>query len=227
MSSRLVAKDQCPAVRPFAWPALQPAAPVAAAPDQLDHARMALADSAAEIDALRGKVADLEQALQSREKVGFEKGFAEGQNHARKESAEQMRPVLDRMSRSIADAAMLRARLRTESETDLVRLCAAIAQRILKRELEMDPLAIAGIVQAALARAGALEICNVRVHPSHAGDIRAQLTKLGVPESVRVDASPSLDVGDVIIETSAGQIDASVNTQIAEVERGLTACIAS
>lgn len=225
MSCRLVAKEQSPPVRPFAWPAVQTAPPVEAAPHQLDHARMALADSAAENARLRQQVEELSQALESRERIGFEKGFAEGQNKGKQESNEQLRPVLERMSRSIADAAMLRARLRMESEADLIRLCAAIAHRILKREVQMDPPMLEGIVQAALARAGSAEVFKVRAHPAHADAIRTHLSKLGVPESVRVEPAALLEEGALIIETSGGQIDASMSTQIAEVERGLTAHI--
>lgn len=227
MSCRLVTKEQSPEMRPVAWPALRVAEPVEETPPQLDQARVALAEAAAENAKLRQMVDDLESALQSREKLGFEKGFADGLNKGRQESNKQLQPVLERMSRAAADAAMLRPRLRMESEAELIRLCAAIAHRVLKRELHMDPLALEGIVQAALARAGSGEVFRVRAHPAHAGEIRAQLSRLGVPESVRVDAVASLDEGDVIIETSAGQIDASVNTQIAEVERGLTAHIVS
>jgi flagellar biosynthesis/type III secretory pathway protein FliH len=223
MSSRLLTKEQSPQVRPFAWPALHVVPPMDAPPPQLDQARLALAEAASDAGKLRQRVDELESALHSREQLGFEKGFAEGLNKGRQESTEHLRPVLERMSRAIADTAMLRPRLRMESEADLIRLCTAIAHRILKRELHMDPLALEGIVQAALARAGSVEIFRVRAHPAHADEIRVHLSKLGVPESVRVEPAMSLDEGDLLIETSAGQIDASVNTQIAEVERGLTA----
>jgi flagellar assembly protein FliH len=222
MSCKLLTKEQSPQVRPISWPALRVVPAVDTTPPELDQARLALADASAETSKLHQRVEELENALESRELLGFEKGLAEGQNKGRQESAEQLRPVLERMSRAIADAAMLRPRLRMESEADLVRLCTAIAHRILKRELHMDPLALEGIVQAALARAGAVEVFRVRAHPAHAGEIRTHLSKLGVPESVRVEALTSLDEGDLLIETSAGEIDASVNTQIAEVERGLT-----
>lgn len=227
MSCKLVTKEQSPETRLYAWPALRLTTPVEEEPPQLDHARMALADAAAESAKLRQQIDELQGALQSREKIGFEKGFAEGLNKGKQDSAEQLRPVLERMSRAIADAAMLRPRLRMESEPDLIRLCTAIAHRVLKRELHMDPLALEGIVQAALARAGSVEVFKVRVHPMHADGIRAQLSKLGVPESVQVESVLSLDEGDVLIETSAGQIDASVNTQIAEVERDLTTRVVS
>lgn len=225
MSCKLVTKEQSPQVRPHAWPALHVVPPAEAAPPQLDQARLALADAVAEAVKLRQRVDELEKTLDARERLGFEKGFAEGQNKGRQESTEQLRPVLERMSHAIADAAMLRPRLRMESEAGLIHLCTAIAHRILKRELHMDPLALEGIVQAAVARAGAVEIFRVRAHPAHAEEIRVHLSRLGVPESVRIEPVASLDEGAVLIETSAGEIDASINTQIAEVERGLTAHI--
>lgn len=227
MSCKLVARNQSADARPLTLQPLPAVAPAGAATPELDQARVALVQSTAEAERLHQHIAELEQALAAREKLGFEKGFAEGQLKGRQESAEEMQPALARVARAIADTAMLRARLRMDSEAGLVRLCAAIARRILKRELHMDPLAMEGIVHVSLARVGAAEIFKVRVHPNHVAAIRTQLSKLGVPESVTVDGAASLEEGDLLIETSAGELDASIKTQIGEVERGLATAVAS
>ena len=44
----------------------------------------------------------------------------------------------------------LRARIRKETESDIVTLTVAIARRVLRRELSVDPEAIHGVVKAAL-----------------------------------------------------------------------------
>src|ERR1035437_8130259 len=103
MSCRLLTQEPSPQVRRFAWPALQAAAPpVEVEPPQLDHARQALAEAAAEAAKLRQQIEELNKALESRERLGFEKGFAEGLNKGRQESAEHLRPVLERRSHAIA-----------------------------------------------------------------------------------------------------------------------------
>lgn len=223
MSSRLAGNREKSLAKPVRWAALTVAAVVEAPPPETAGLRQALDEALAEADQLRGHVARHESALQTAEQTAYQRGLGEGRVQGRQEAAEQQKPVLDRMVRAIGDLAMLRPKLRMQSEAGLIRLCVAIAHRILKRELHMDPLALEGIVQAALSRVGTEELFRVRVHPRQADAIRRQLSRLGVPESVVVEPVASMDEGDVVVETGAGAIDASVNTQVAEVERGITA----
>ena len=46
--------------------------------------------------------------------------------------------------------------------------------------------------------------------------------KLNLPPAVEVSADASLTRGSVIFETSRGDLDASLDTQFIEIERGLT-----
>ena len=56
----------------------------------------------------------------------------------------------------------MRARIRKETETDIVTLTVAIARRVLRRELSVDPEAIHGVVKAALEKVQSKEICLIR-----------------------------------------------------------------
>ncbi len=57
----------------------------------------------------------------------------------------------------------------------MVRLALAIARRVLRRELAVDPDAMHGLVLGALEKLQSQEISRVRVHPSHAAQITAYL----------------------------------------------------
>jgi flagellar assembly protein FliH len=223
MSSRVAAENETLLAQPVRWPSLRVVATPEAPPDQTAELRQALSEAVEQADVLRGRIEELEAALESKERLGYERGLAEGRNLGRQEANEQQKPVVERMLRAITDMATLRPRLRMESEAGLVRLSVAIAHRVLKRELHLDPLAMEGIVKAALSRVGSAEVFKVRLHPRQAEAVRAHFSKLGVPESVAIEPVAAMDEGDLMIETSAGTIDASINTQITEVERGITA----
>jgi flagellar assembly protein FliH len=223
MPARLGGEREKSIAKRVSWPALSVAPSPEPAGPPTQEARKALADALAEADRFRKQIEEMEKALQSKEELGYERGLAEGRAQSFQEAAGLQRPVLDRMAHAIADLAMLRPQLRMQSEAGLIRLCVAIAHRILKREVHMDPLALEGIVEAALSKVASEEVFRIRVHPNQAETVRALLSRLGVPESVRVEPAASLDEGDVMVETASGSLDASVNTQIAEVERGITA----
>lgn len=155
--------------------------------------------------------------IEQRLRAAHEAGWREGEAAARR----RLDAVVERLARSVEELASLRARLRRQAEADLVHLAVAIARRILRRELTLDPEAIGGLVHAALQRLAGQEISRVRVHPELAAAVsRALAEGQGAPRA-DVVADARLEPGAVIFETERGDLDASVETQLAEIERGL------
>lgn len=167
---------------------------------------------------LHARIMDLEQALQTNVRQAREAGYREGEKAGRERAAAEVQPVLERLARSLSELATLRRRMRRESEQDLVALSIAIARRILRRELSVDPEAVHGVVKAALEKVQARELCRIRIHPEHAGCVRKHVELSGIAVEVHPDAA--LQPGDVIVETPRGDLDASVETQLREIERG-------
>ena len=159
----------------------------------------------------------LEQSLREAHDAGFREGESAGQNRA----AAGLQPVLERLARSIDEIGSLRGRIRREAEKDQVRLALAIARRILRRELTVDPDALHGLVLGALEKLQSQEIARVRVHPAQAPVVSACLKERAGGSPVEVIADPSREPGAVIFETACGNLDASVESQLREIERGL------
>src|SRR5581483_6655772 len=101
----------------------------------------------------------------------------EGEAAGRDRAMAEMQAVLERLAASIDEIASLRGRLRREAEADTVQLAVAIARRVLRRELAVDPEALHGLVLAALEKLQAQEICRVRVHPQQVPSIAALLRR--------------------------------------------------
>jgi len=135
---------------------------------------------------------------------------------------EPLDQALARLTGQLEELAALRQKLRREAEEDLVRLSVAIARRVLRRELVADPEAILGVAKAALSKLDSREILRVRVHPAEAETIRQQLVEHQSPERIEVVPDRTLERGSFVVDTSRGYLDASVETQLAEIERGLT-----
>jgi flagellar assembly protein FliH len=165
---------------------------------------------------LEQRCRQLEARLPEAERQGRDAGRKEGESKA----LEQYEAALERMTRSAEQMASLRARLRREAEHDVVQLSLAIARRVLRRELSIDPDALAGLVRTALERVELRETQAVRVHPSGAPHITALLERIGGPTRIQVSPDASLEPGALILETQRGQLDASIHVQLEEIERG-------
>ncbi len=164
----------------------------------------------------------LEREISRRVEEAHRRGFSEGETRGRQAATQQLQPVLERLAKSCEDIARLSPRVRHEAEADLVRLAIAIARRILRRELTVDPEALLGLAKAALSRVDARELKRVRAHPETAAWLKPRLESAGLPTRVEVVADASLEPGAVLFETTRGLLDASIETQLGEIERGFT-----
>jgi flagellar assembly protein FliH len=157
--------------------------------------------------------------LEQQSQAAYQRGFQEGEAAGRQAAEARLQPVLDKLGQTIRDLGGYRGRLRQEAEADLVRLAVAIARRILRRELSVDPEALLGVVRAALERISARERCSVRLHPSQVETVQRYLE--GGARTVEIIGDHSLEPGDTVFESSAGAVDAGIETQLNEIERGL------
>jgi flagellar assembly protein FliH len=168
------------------------------------------------------QMAELEARYRQKAREAHDAGAREGEIAGRNRAAGELQPVIERLTRSIQEMANLRARLRREAEADVVQLALAIARRVIRREVAADPDALRGLVIAALEKLQGQEISRVKVHPSHVATVKAGLQQAVSGGVVEVVADSSRELGSVIFETTRGNLDASVDSQLQEIERGLT-----
>ena len=164
-------------------------------------------------DAEREGVRKLEQVRRE----GFNEGLAAGRTQAE----EQIRPAIDGIARTIGELARMRGVVRQEASEDLVHLAVSIAARVIHRSVAVDHDALAGLVSAAFAKLQSREIHRVRLHPGMENLVQKCLDQCDSPRKLMLVPDPALKPGELFFETSQGALDASVDTQLREIERGL------
>jgi len=152
-------------------------------------------------------------------KESYQRGFSEGRSVGHDQATVELQPVMDRLSRSLADLASVRSRVRKTAEADLLKLAIAIARRVLHRELTLDPGSIEGLIRVALEKLESRELCRVRVHPDQEPIIRTLMARFSAAP-VELVPDPTLQCGDVMFETAHGTLDGSIEAQLQEIERG-------
>jgi flagellar assembly protein FliH len=214
MASKVLRDDRNATVQPMVWPAAAPGGTHAPAPAKAPAAPDLAAQAARQMAELR---AQAERQVREAREAGFREGEAAG----RRAAEADLQPVLERLTRSIEEIAGLKPTLAAQAEEGLLKLAVAVARRILHREISLDPDALAGIVRAALERVQIDEVCRVRAHPADAEMLRASLEISTLPRSFAVEADAALERGAILLDIGRGKLDASVETQLAEIERGL------
>jgi flagellar assembly protein FliH len=209
MSSRVLRPEDGAVSAPIVWrsasgPTAQNARPRPAEPAPASESRLS------------------EQEAEARTRAAYNQGLAAGEAAALQRMQQKLDPVLNGLNAMIGELASSRKRVRAEAEDDAVKLAIAIARRVLYRELATDPEAILGLVKAAFSKLNARETHRLRVSPSDAAAIQEHRAKLQLPPALEIASDGSLTPGSAIFETTRGELDASVDTQLSEIDRGLT-----
>jgi flagellar assembly protein FliH len=200
-SSKILREGELSAVTPMAWRS------TATAPPAPRPARAPAVDA--------GPSGDQDEAR----KESYQRGFSEGRNVGQEQAAAELQPLMDRLSRSLADLATVRSRVRKSAESDLLKLAIAVARRVIHRELTLDPGSIEGLIRVALEKLESRELCRVRVHPDQEPVIRTLLARFSAAP-VELIPDGTLQSGDVLFETAHGTLDGSIEAQLQEIERG-------
>jgi flagellar assembly protein FliH len=184
--------------------------------------RALLANDEGQARQMHARVAELEASIERQVEEARRQGFQDGEASGRQQAAAQVEAMLARLARSIDEVRGVKRKLRDEAEADLLQLALAIARKVLHRELNTDPEAIAGLIRVALERMNARDIIKIRVHPGHREVLQQRLAQLHPGSAVEIAPEPKLEAGSLIIETIRGEFDVSVDTNLKEIERGLT-----
>ena len=144
---------------------------------------------------------------------------------SRKAEAEGRERGLGAVTELLVGARAVAARARAGAEAELRTLAVRIAEKILGRELALDPAAVADVVAEALRHAGEPRELVVRCAPEDLEALergKPRLTeRCRAAQLVRFVADERVARGGCIVETELGVVDARLSTQLESIERAL------
>jgi flagellar assembly protein FliH len=159
----------------------------------------------------------LARQLETARREAFEKG----REAARSEQAAWRQQCAAELAAALEGFRAGRDEYLARAEHEVVRLALAIAERILHREAQMDPLLLSGAVRVALGQLAESTEVKLRV-PAAEREMWAEMLRLmpALPLRPEVVADPELAAPDAVLEAGLGTVDLGVRAQIAEIERG-------
>lgn len=111
------------------------------------------------------------------------------------------------------------------AEREVRVLAVRIAERILRRQLEIDPEAVVDIAKGALEEARGRHELVLRVHPDDVALFEREkpglLARLSVSAHILIRADDAIERGGCVVETDVGTVDARLVTQLAAIEKAL------
>jgi flagellar assembly protein FliH len=164
----------------------------------------------------------LESDVRAAETAARQKGFQEGQAQAKQEADALVAKERDAIGAALREFSNDRDVYFHNVEGEVVSLALAIVRKILKREAQVDPMLLAGMVRVALERIGAAKNIRMRVHPSQIPDWRAYFESAAdLTQRPELSGDGSLDFNSCELETEMGTTELNLDTQLKEIEVGL------
>ncbi|MEO0576620.1 MAG: flagellar assembly protein FliH [Pseudomonadota bacterium] len=167
--------------------------------------------TAGELEALQQQIYDetYKQAWSEGHDAGFAKGLADG--------SDELAQRLTLLRNSLAAIAGPLDSLGDELETQLLQMVSRLVGRLFRRQLELDPDSIIGLVRDAVARLpAASRDIQVHVHPDDVERLTALISSGDGADSERwsLVADAALTRGGCHIHSASSEIDARVETRI-------------
>lgn len=165
--------------------------------------------------------------------AGFAEGRAEGMEQGKRDGREEVLAAVKHHCAELADAwrdALDDFRQRREeiiaaANNDALTLILEICRRVTRRQIEADPGVVRELLRAALASVLKPSSIRIELNPDDEPIATEMVPALMQALHGSIDATliknPDLDRGAIIVRDGAGEVDASLSTQIDRIARAL------
>ncbi|MHC2067396.1 FliH/SctL family protein [Bremerella sp. T1] len=179
------------------------------------------------------KAADIVKQAQEQAKQIRAKAEADGRQAAELRAQQSLRTEVDQQAATLLPALRTLVQdLTTERQAWLnqwekvaLQVATAVAEKIIRREIENDPQVSSTLIRESLQLASGCGEIHVRLNPQDLGSMQSgeamlcdELKKLAPAQII---ADPAISRGGCIVETKFGQIDNRIETQLSRIAEEL------
>lgn len=158
-----------------------------------------------------------------------QEAFAEGRQAALEESEGRMGRAADALARGLEEISRLRESLLSGSSHDMLRLVMTVARQVVHAEISVHPEVVLRTVERALQAAVQADSHRLLVSPEDIALVKEKkplfLASIHGLKNITIEADPSIAPGGCRLESELGEVDATVDGQLEEIRRTLSAAI--
>ncbi|MNQ98469.1 flagellar assembly protein H [compost metagenome] len=175
--------------------------------------------------------AEDEELVHQSKSAGFEEGYQQGIAQAEEALRKEYGDMLAEASAILEQSYQLKQQIIQEAEPFLIDLSTSIAEKIIVRQLSLEPGWVVELIQKVLARRREKGIITLCVAPSqfaYIQDAREELIT-SIDSQAELEIIPDSSVQDqgCVIRSSYGSIDARIDTQLKEIKSALQLALQS
>jgi len=169
-------------------------------------------------------LADANAKKEEIEKQAYEQGYQSGKAIGVEEGKREYLQALGTLENSIERLVTLKQDMLREYEPEIIKLAISIAEKILKREVQVSSSHIVEIVKSIVDTLKDKSKIVIKLSTDNYNILKdsERLNELKyVSSNFEIVEEPSLQKGDVLVDTAFGTIDATLTSQIERVKEEL------
>jgi len=160
------------------------------------------------------------------EAAAFERGRLEGLQEGRREAEAMFGETAQALAGAAVEISQLRDGIARSSLEDMLRLVMSVAEQVIRVRVDQDREIILGTLTRALQAAIKADEYHVRVNPQDLDIVNEKkplfLASLSGLKNIIFEGDAQVSRGGCLVDSSLGQVDATLETQLAELRQHLT-----
>ncbi len=191
-----------------------------------EEAERMLDEARAEIDAWWEERRGSDEALaESKRQEGYAQGYQEGMQQAEQEIQQAYERKLTEAQAVLEQAYKAKEQIIQEAEPFVVSLSCSVAEKVIGRQLTLEPDFVVEMARKTLARkreSGTITVCVSPQQFAYVHAAREELS-LAVDSQAELQIIPDSSVHDsgCVVRSALGSIDARIDTQLSEIKKAL------
>jgi flagellar assembly protein FliH len=168
---------------------------------------------------------DIGSRIEALEREAYEKGFHAGEKAGYEFGRKKAEVIFSGIEGVLNELTDFKGTLFSKCEKEMVELCMAVAKKVIQRETVIKEDGVLECLRAALKAVVAGGQIAIRVNAKDLDVVNANRTELsrfcGGVKGMSVEADEAIARGGCAISTNYGEIDATIETALQEVEEKL------
>lgn len=166
-----------------------------------------------------------EHLVEALKSEGYEQGYREGAERAEADLQIRIQEMMAEAQSVLMHAYQVKEQIIQEAEPFLVDLSSAIAEKVIDKQLTVEPEYAVDLIRRNLSRKREQGVITLCVAPEHFAFVQAAREELSVAidSQAELQIIPDATVHDhgCVIRSSFGSVDARVDTQLTEIKKEL------
>lgn len=168
---------------------------------------------------------DIGTRIEAIEREAYERGFAAGEKAGFEFGRQKAEVLFNGIEGLLNELASFKPSLFAKCEKEMAELCLAVAKKVIHRETAIKEDGVLDCLKAAMRSVVAGGEIAIKVNPKDLDIVNSNRTELarfcGGVKGMSVESDASLTRGGAVITTNFGEIDATIETALMEIEEKL------